>query len=153
MSNSIYNSNKNDNITFFFEEKNDCKNNEEEIQKMMEEFTSLNESIQDEMTGQINSCFKHSNMEYFLRKGDFDNNELFYEQEYTVKELLKICSYYGLDKDIRSSKCKKQDIISTIVYFESLSENFNIVQKRNNMWAFIYELLNDQKMKKFIIWN
>jgi hypothetical protein len=55
-------------------------------------------------------------MEYFLRKSDFDNDELFYEQEYTVKELLKICSYYGLDKDIRSSKCKKQDIISTIVY-------------------------------------
>ena len=153
MSKSMSKSNKNDNITFFFEEKNDCKNNEEEIQKMMEEFSSLNKPIHSENINQFNSFFENSNMNYFLRKGDFDNDELFYEQEFTVKELLKICSYYGLDKDIRSSKCKKQDIISTIVYFESLPENFNIVQQRNKMWAFIYELLNDQKMKKFIIWN
>ena len=67
--------------------------------------------------------------------------------------MLKICSYYGIDKDVRISKCKKQDIISTIIYFESLTENIEIVKKRNRMWAYITELLNDPKMKKFIIWN
>ena len=71
----------------------------------------------------------------------------------TVKDLLKICQYYGIDKDIKASKCKKQDIISTIVFFESLPENVKIVNKRHKMWAYIVELTNDPKMKKYIIWT
>jgi hypothetical protein len=82
---------------------------------------------------------------------NYRNDELFYDQEYTVKDLLKICNYYGLDKDIKTSKCKKQDIIATIIYFESLPENFEIVHKRNKMWTYIIELLNDPKMKKYVI--
>lgn len=143
----------NDNITFFLEEKDDNKNNEEDIQKMMEEFTSLNEADVEIGDEHDFSLLDNYDMEYFLHKSNFGNDELFYEQEYTIKDLLKICSYYGLDKDIRTSKCKKQDIIATIVYFESLPENFEIVQKRNRMWAYITELLHDQKMKKYIIWN
>jgi len=147
----------NDNITFFLEEKDDDKNNEEEIQKMMEEFTSLSEPGLDKDMDEFNSWLYNdndeTNMEYFLKKSNFGNDELFYEEEYTVKDLLKICNYYGLEKDIRTSKCKKQDIIATLVYFESLAENAKIVQKRNRMWAYITELLYDQKMKKFVIWN
>jgi hypothetical protein len=70
---------------------------------------------------------------------------------YTVKELLKICNYYDMEENIKNSKCKKQDIISTIQYFESLPENIEIVQKRKTMWFYITELLNDQKMKKYVI--
>jgi hypothetical protein len=142
----------NDNITFFLEEKNDDKNNGDEIQKMMDEF---NEEIEtdDFKSSWFQTSSDEADMDYFLHKSNFGNDELFYEQEYTVKDLLKICSYYGLDKDIRTSKCKKQDIIVTLVYFESLPENFEIVQKRNRMWAYITELLHDPKMKKFIIWN
>ena len=145
--------NKNDNITFFLEEKNDDKNNEEEIKKMMDK---LNEEIEIEefkpswtMNDMISN--DEAEMEYFLHKSNYGNDELFYEEEYTVKDLLKICSYYGLDKDIRTSKCKKQDIIATIVYFESMPENYEIVQKRNRMWAYITELLHDPKMKKYVI--
>ena len=145
--------NNNDNITFFLEEKDDDKNNEEEIQKMMNE---LNEEMEiDELKPSwiMNDMMDNdeAEMEYFLHKSTYGNDEAFYEQEYTVKDLLKICSYYGLDKDIRTSKCKKQDIISTIVYFESLPENSEIVQKRNRMWAYITELLHDPKMKKYVI--
>jgi hypothetical protein len=145
----------NDNITFFLEEKDDDKNNEEEIQKMMEEFTGLSEHGLDKDMDEFNSWLYNdeTNMEYFLKKSNFGNDELFYEEEYTVKDLLKICNYYGLEKDIRTSKCKKQDIIATLVYFESLAENSKIVQKRNRMWAYITELLHDPKMKKFVIWN
>jgi hypothetical protein len=149
------NSNNNDNITFFLEEKHDDKNNEEDIQKMMNE---LNEDIESEqfnsswlINDMISTEGDEYQMEYFLHKSNYGNDELFYEEEYTVKDLLKICNYYGLDKDVRTSKCKKQDIISTIIYFESLPENYEIVQKRNRMWAYITELLNDPKMKKFII--
>lgn len=151
------NLNNNDNIIFFLQEKDDEKNNEEDIAKMMEEFTSLSEPDldKDKDIDEFNSWLYNdeTNMDYFLKKSNYGNDELFYEEEYTVKDLLKICNYYGIDKDIRTSKCKKQDIIATLVYFESLPENIEIVQKRNRMWAYITELLHDQKMKKYIIWN
>jgi hypothetical protein len=76
-----------------------------------------------------------------------------YLEEYTIKELLKICNYYGIDKNIKSAKCKKQDIIYTLVYFESLPENAEIVQKRHELWNCIYILLNDPNMKKYVLWN
>jgi len=148
------NLNNNDNITFFLEEKDDDKNNEFEIEKMMDEFNQ--EIVSNDFDSWIvkdDTILDENELNYFINKNTYGNDELFYEEEYTVKDLLKICSYYGLDKDIRTSKCKKQDIIATLVYFESLPENAKIVQKRNRMWAYITELLHDPKMKKFIIWN
>ena len=139
----------NDAITFLLDEENGDKNNEDNIKKIMDEF---NKDIEFE---QVNtSWLTHSgetDIDYILHKSNYQNDELFYEQEYTVKDLLKICNYYGLDKDIKTSKCKKQDIIATIIYFESLPENFEIVHKRNKMWTYIIELLNDPKMKKYVI--
>jgi hypothetical protein len=105
---------------------------------------------------EFNLELDNSDLDSFILENDITKQEeletLYYEQ-YTIKDLLKICSYYNIDKNIRTSKCKKQDIISTIIYFESLPENFDIVEKRNKMWLYITELLNDPKMKKFIIWN
>lgn len=92
-------------------------------------------------------------LEYYLDKDFYGNGELYYTQQYTIKDLLKICQYYGIDKYIKSAKCKKYDIISSIVYFESLPDNFEVVQKRHRMWAYMVELTNDPKMKKYVIWN
>ena len=39
------------------------------------------------------------------------------------------------------------------MFFESLPENVDIVNKRYKMWAYISELINDPKMKKYIIWT
>jgi hypothetical protein len=156
----MINLNNDDNITFFLEEKETDydKNNEEEIQKMMNELNAEMEMEMEIENNEFNqSCFMDDiysdevDLKYFVHKANYGNDEIFYDQEYTVKDLLKICNYYGLDKDIRTSKCKKPDIISTIVYFESLPENYEIVKKRNRMWAYIIELLHDPKMKKFII--
>lgn len=148
------NFNNNDNITFFLEEKENNKTNEDDLQKMMEEFNQEIDILEMEpWTIKDDICLAEDDLSYFINKHTYGNDELFYEEEYTVKDLLKICSYYGIDKDIRISKCKKQDIIATIVYFESLPENFEIVQKRNRMWAYITELLNDQKMKKYVIFS
>ena len=80
------------------------------------------------------------------------NNEYYYNEEYKIKDLLKICQYYGIASSVKAAKCKKQDIVSTIVYFESLPENYEIVEKRHKMWAFITELLEDTKMKSYLIW-
>jgi len=143
-----------DNITFFLNEKNQDisdTNNEDEIKKMMDEFTDLSETS-------LENDDKHDNqnLSQWLYEDDnsnFLNDEQIYEKEYTIKDLLKICSYYGIDKDVKTSKCKKQDIIATIIYFESLIENIYIVQKRYTMWKYMDELSNDPKMKKFVIWN
>jgi hypothetical protein len=72
---------------------------------------------------------------------------------YSVKELLKICKYYNIDGHIRMTKCKKQDIITNIIYFESLQENSEIVEKRRLMWQYITTLLEDIKMRQYIIWH
>ena len=129
--NNTPNNNTHDNITFFLEEKVDNTSlaNDSEIQNMLKEF-------EDEFNKEV-----------------FDPVEEAFVPVDTVKDLLKICQYYGIDKNIKASKCKKQDIISTIVFFESLPENFKIVNKRHKMWACISELLSDPKMKKYIIWT
>lgn len=138
----------NDNITFLLDEKDDNnKNNEDEIKNMMYEFINLSE--QGEEDNEYLKSWLYNNDDNY----EYINDESFYEKEYTIKDLLKICNYYGIDKNVKTSKCKKQDIISTIVYFESLPENFYIVQKRNTLWKYVNELLNDPKMKKFVIWN
>jgi hypothetical protein len=131
--------NKNDNqITFFLHEKNEVTENDDEIQKMLFDFEK-EEFLEEE---------EEEEEEYEV----YENEELYYNEACTVKDLLKICHYYGIDKNVKASKCKKQDIISTLLYFESLPENFEVVQKRNRMWAYITELSNDSKMKQFVIW-
>lgn len=135
----------NENITFLLKEKETNEISDNELQKMIQE---LNEEINVEYKDD-----KNIDLMYFINKDFYNNDELYYNQEYSIKELLKICNYYGIDKNIRTSKCKKQDIISTIIYFESLTENYLIVQERNLMWAYMTELFNDSKMKKYVIWK
>jgi hypothetical protein len=135
----------NENITFLLKEKETNELSDNEFQKMIQE---LNEEINEEYKND-----KNIDLMYFVNKDFYNNDELYYNQEYSIKELLKICNYYGIDKNIRTSKCKKQDIISTIIYFESLTENYLIVQERNLMWAYMTELFNDLKMKKYVIWK
>lgn len=75
-----------------------------------------------------------------------------YHENYTVKELLLICEYYGFAKDLKTNKFNKEQIIEYLVSFESDISNTDIVFKRQNMWFYIGELKNDKFMKKFIIW-
>ena len=154
----------NDNICFFLEEKVDDTRarevNYSEIQTMMKELTedfvsdynSIDE-YENEYKDVEDEDEKINNLEYFFKKDLYNNDELYYDQECTVKELLKICKYYGIDKDIKSLKCKKNDIINTIIFFEILPENSEIVKKRHRMWAYIMELIKDPKMKQYILWN
>jgi len=129
----------NENITFFLEEKDNNKKDNDEIQKMMDE---LNEHIN---ASELNAWVINDDIEE-------DINPFFETlyQDYTIKDLLKIYNYCGI-KTHAKSKLKKQQIIHTLIYFESLPENFEIVQKRRRMWSYINELLNDPKMKKYIV--
>ena len=76
-----------------------------------------------------------------------------YDMNYTLKQLLFICDYYGLMKDVRTNKMKKQDVIEQILLFENNMENYEVVIRRKELWFYINELKNDKMMKKFVIWN
>lgn len=129
----------NNNIIFSFEETEPInKNNYESVQQMMTQFEEEDLDL--------------LNLNLFNMHQEIDNISEFKDyNDYTVKELLKICNYYEIDNNIKTAKCKKLDIISTIQYYESLPENIEIVQKRKTMWFYIEELLNDPKMKKYVI--
>jgi len=75
-----------------------------------------------------------------------------YHENYTVKELLLICEYYGVAKELKSNKCNKNEIIQFLVIYESNLMNSDIVFKRQNMWFYINELKNDKFMKKYVLW-
>lgn len=75
-----------------------------------------------------------------------------YHENFTVKELLLICEYYGFAKDLKNNKFNKEQIIEYLVTFESDISNTDIVFRRQNMWFYINELKNDKFMKKFILW-
>lgn len=75
-----------------------------------------------------------------------------YNENFTVKELIIICEYYGFAKDVKINKFNKQQIIDFLVSFETDPNNSDIVCKRQNMWFYMNELKNDKFMKKFVLW-
>lgn len=76
-----------------------------------------------------------------------------YHDNYTVKELLLICEYYGFAKEVKNNKFNKDEIISYLVNFENELNNSEVVFKRKNMWFYMNELKADKFMRKYIIWN
>ena len=76
-----------------------------------------------------------------------------YSINYTVKQLIQICEQYNISKDVRMTKCNKEEIINTIVLFESEQCNNSITCRRKKMWFYINELKGDKFMKKFVLWN
>jgi hypothetical protein len=139
------------NIFFVLEEKplnnNELVCKEENIQDILSELDeiSVNNNLINNLSNNLSNDLSNDFLNYY-------NSELYYNG-CTVKDLLRICQYYEIDKNIKSAKCKKQDIIATIIYFENEPENYYIVEKRNKMWKYIYALKDDNKMKKYIIWN
>ena len=109
---------------------------------------------------------KEYNKEYNFNIEDFmteiENNEMpddllipqmiNYNENFTVRQLLIICEYYGFAKDIKTNKYNKEQIINFLVSFESDPKNSDIVFKRQNMWFYMNELKNDKFMRKFILW-
>lgn len=147
----------NKNITFFLEDtQNDdlsLNNNEEIINQMMNEFNSINNIDSMNNINSMNNIDSMNDLSYFIQKAlYYGNDDLYYNEEYKLKDLMKICEYYGIAKNVKASKCKKQDIISTIIYFENCLDNYDIVLKRHKMWAYMKELLEDPKMRMFLLW-
>jgi len=75
-----------------------------------------------------------------------------YQMNFTIKQLIVICDYYGISKEIKLNKATKIEIINTLVYFENNSINEDVVLKRQNLWFYLNELKNDKVMKKYVLW-
>ena len=129
-----------ENITFFLNEETDTT---PDIGADCLDFYKLQSELNDiEIYG---GSLSQSD-EIFLEMKD-------YEMNYNVKQLLLICEYYDILKDVRANKMKKQDIIEQILLFEKNMENIEITMKRKELWYYINELKNDKMMKKFVIWG
>ena len=122
--------NNNTNITFFFDEINKDENNDFDVYLLLQN---------------IDNTLIH-NSDIFI------SNIINYRENFTVKELITICDYYGISKEIKINKCKKEEIILFLVQFEEEESNIEIVNKRKLMWYYINELKKNTFMKKFILW-
>jgi hypothetical protein len=123
-----------DNISFFFHEE-ECKEN------------STNNTDID-----INSFLDNCEIEKTDKNPELFIPHIFnYQDNFTIKELLLICEYYGIAKELKLNKCNKEKIIYFLVDFESNSKNFEIVCKRQTLWFYINEIKNDKFMKKYLL--
>lgn len=99
------------------------------------------------------------NSEYIFKEQDnLCANFIHYDINCTLKQLLLICQYYGIEyygasKDIRINKCNKSDVLNTLIIYENNIENLEKVNKRKCLWHYINELKNDKFMKKYVLWN
>ena len=75
-----------------------------------------------------------------------------YQMNFTIKQLLVICDYYGISKEMKLNKATKIEIINALVFFENNSNNEDVVLKRQNLWFYLNELKNDKIMKKYVLW-
>ena len=139
-------SNQKMNIQFFFDEDEEDEE-EEEDEEDNNETTSINLSDGNEIT--VNSLIMDFDE---LNLIDDHNAELmnFYNDHYNVKELLKVCEYYGIIKE--AQKCKKLGLIYNILLFENNDLNYEVVLKRKQMWHYMNELKQDKFMKRHILW-
>jgi len=118
-----------ENITFFLNETTNMKHYDIDIIKLQNEVNEIeinSLSLNDEIFQQVKN--------YYLN--------------YTIKQLLIICDFYGIVK----TKMKKRDIIEQIILFENNIDNLDIILKRREFWNYMNELKNDKFMKRFVIW-
>jgi hypothetical protein len=127
------------NITFFLDEQEDITNNFDvdfDINNVLQEIES-NEIYDNEL-----------NLHEDLKLPQLIN----YQENFTIKELLLICEYYGFAKELKTKKYNKEEIIHFLVEYELDPLNSDIVYRRQNMWFYMNELKNDKFMKKYLLW-
>ena len=99
-----------------------------------------------------------NNHDFVNQMNNLSDEEMFeamcyeYKINYTVKELLLICDYYGIVKEMKSNKYNKEEIINVLVQFENNPINNDIFLRRQSMWYYIDKLKNDKFMKKYVLW-
>jgi len=121
-----------DNIFFTLDENNE--NNEKDYE------VDINEVLYDLQNEKIE-----------MNEDLIMSHMIHYNENFTIKELLLVCDYYGITKKKIKTK-NKDEIIHFLVEFECNPYNNNIVLQRKNLWFYINELKNDKFMKKYVLW-
>ena len=112
------------------------------------------ENKQDDCLSELlNEINDYELLNTFSNEGMNEMMSYEYKINYTVKDLLLICDYYGISKEMKTNKYNKDVIINILVYFENNPINKNIVLRRRQMWHYINNLKADKFMKKYILWN
>ena len=129
------NDNCEENVFFSLDETSlDYKNENNIINDLLDDF---------DYTNQINNLTNEEIIESL---------SIEYKINYNVKDLLLICEYYGIAKELKVQKFCKEMIIYFLVDFENDPLNNTIVLQRKKMWHCMNMLKNDKFMKKYIIW-
>jgi hypothetical protein len=126
-----------ENITYCLDENYEDNSNEtdEDFAILLSEFESMN-----------------ADAENFYSDDEAMSEIKNYELNYTNKQLLIICDYYGLTKQTKIRSLKKNELIALIMVFEKNIENMETVIKRKELWFYLDELKADKIMKKFVLW-
>jgi len=133
--------NENENINLFLSYNNNADTDDEELNKLIQEFYNTDDETEDEKTEDMQ---------------DYDLNLstlIDYSENNTIKQLMRISDYYEISKELKLAKAKKIDIVNAILIFENDPSNKEIVMKRKRMWHYINELKNDRHMKQFVFWS
>ena len=89
--------------------------------------------------------------EFKLDQDQILSQMIHYKENFNLKELLLMCEYYGIAKDLKANKCNKDVIVQVLVEYESTPSLTEIVCRRKNLWFYMSELKNDKFMKKYVI--
>jgi hypothetical protein len=122
------------NITFFLDE------GEEIISNNFDAEFDINNVLQEIENEELNEDLKLPQL-------------INYNENFTIKELMLICEYYGFAKELKTKKYNKEEIIHFLVEYELNPLNSDIVYRRQNMWFYMNELKNDKFMKKYVLWS
>ena len=116
--------NNNENIFFSIDDVNDFNSGVVDCDLVMNDITNLfNKSNNFDCVNQMNNLLDVDMFEAMCYE---------YKINYTVKELLLICDYYGISKEMKLNKATKIEIINALVFFENNSNNEDVVLKRQN---------------------
>ena len=107
--------------------------------------TELNNNT-DNNTDDISDEIDNNNTN-IIDDNDFYNMDFLVYNSYTVKQLYLILRYY----DICKGSMSKDEIIQTLLLFETDEDNLNIVNKRKYLWSIATQLKNDDFFSKYIV--
>ena len=83
----------------------------------------------------------------FFEEDNLIAQQIDYSENYTLKMLIQIASYYKITK----KRVKKEQLIELILSFENDPENSEKVYNRKRMWHYLNELKNDSYFSKYVI--
>jgi hypothetical protein len=126
--------------------------NHNDIDSMMNDenffsdFDEFKHEFKDEFKHEFKDEFKHEFKDEFLffEEDNLIAQQIDYSENYTLKMLTQIASYYKLNK----IRVKKDELIELILSFENDPKNSEKVYNRKRMWYYLNELKNDSYFSK-----